>query len=292
MLELIRNGLAYSLDDGTYCWLIGDDGWGMTPLHRLTTRGPQQHGETDEGYLLDPRVGKLILQILGTSRNDLYQKRNTLLNLFSPQVGGGLALRWTTYDTRQIDVQTVGDMLFGSGEREGFAQKVGIQLRAPDPSFYDPEAVTVDFGTSGGGSGFVVPMPVPHSVGASSLSETLPVSYTGTWLAYPFIRITGPITNPVITNETTNEKLDFTGTTITAGTYYDIDTRYGYKTVIDSGGTNRIDKLTADSDLVSFHIEHDTVVAPGGYNSISVTGSAITTATKITLTYFRRFVGL
>jgi hypothetical protein len=95
----------------------------------------------------------------------------------------------------------------------------------------------------------------------------------------------------VITNQTTDEKLDFTGITISAGDYYDIDLRYGRKTAVDSNGDSVLDELTNDSDLATWHIAA-APEAPGGANSIHVSGTAITTATKVDIAWLNRHIGI
>jgi len=284
-LELIRGGTAYSLDDGTYCKWIGDDGWGIAPLHRLTERGPLQHGDTDRGYRLDPRVGQLALIILADTEDAMYAARDTLMGLFAPTAA--LALRWTLATrTRQIDVHLVGGMTMSSTERGVWAQKVAVTLRAPDPTFYDPAGKAVTFRLGGGGDALEIPLEVPMVVGASTIDSVTVVENDGNWLSYPhLIRITGPIEDVVIENETTGEVLSFDGVTIAGGDYYDIDLRYGHKTVVDAAGTNKIADLTADSDLATWHL------APGA-NSIRVTGLDATEATRVDINFFERYLGI
>ncbi len=137
MLSLIRNGVTYSLDDGTYCYWLGDDGTGMAPMHRLSERGPLQHGDTDRGYRLDPRVLRLILLVAGTSRDNMYAKRQTLEDLFSPDIN--ISLLWAlSGGERQIDCYYAGEMDLSSGERDGFSQQAVVTLKANDPTFYSP----------------------------------------------------------------------------------------------------------------------------------------------------------
>ena len=132
-----------------------------------------------------------------------------------------------------------------------------------------------------------VPLEIPHPVGASTIDITQNVNYTGTWHSFPHkIRITGPITNPIVTNLTTDEVLDFTGITIAAGDYYDLDLRYGYKTVVDDDGVSVLDELTAASDLAAWHLKAETI------NSIQVEGTAVTVATKVEISYFTRYLGI
>lgn len=284
MIDLIRNGVAYSLDDGTYATYIDDGGWDLAPLHRLTERGPLQHGETDRGFRLDPRLGTLVLQLPPASgRSAAKTHRQALLGLFAP--GAPLALRWTWDDgeRRQIDVHTTG--LIGE-HQAGYNRRVAVTLRAPDPTFYDPAGEAASFSLGGGGDALVIPLTVPMVVGASTIDSSTTVTNSGNWLSYPhLIRITGPIEDAVITNETTGEKLDFTGTTIAALDHYDLDLRYGHKTVVDETGANRIADLTADSDLATWHL------APGD-NSIRVTGIDATEATKVEIAFFARYLGI
>lgn len=111
------------------------------------------------------------------------------------------------------------------------------------------------------------------------------VNNAGTWDEYPVITLTGPLNDPIVRNATTGDVLDFTGSTVSASQFYIIDCRYGYKTVIDSGAVNRIDKLTDDSDLATFHI------APGA-NVIGVSASGTAVSSAVNITHYERYMGL
>jgi hypothetical protein len=62
-------------------------------------------------------------------------------------------------------------------------------------------------------------------------------------------------------------KLDFAGTTIAAGDWYEIDLRYGVKTIKDSNGVNKISALSANSNLATFRL------FAGASNYIAMTGN-------------------
>lgn len=292
-LDIITNGVVYSLSDGTYCQHLGHDGVGMMPSHRLRQRGPMQHGATDLGFRGDPRTVSLALLIEGTSLSDYWTRRSALLNLFKPTVDP-LSLRFTldNGDVRQLDCQYVGNMSLSSAEKMRYTHAVGVTLSAADPAFYDPTGKSVTFALGGGGEAFDIPLAIPLKVGVSVMDQVVTIDYVGNWLALPFrIRIVGPITDAVITNLATDEKMDFTGITIVAGDYYDIDCRYAQKTVVDDEDTNKIADLTTDSDLATWHL------APGagigaGPNGIQVEGSAVTAATTVYVQWFDKFVGL
>jgi hypothetical protein len=293
MLSVIVSGTTYSLTDNTYTIWMGDDGAGMLPMHNISTRGNLQNGSTYEDYRADPRTVRLAVEILGTSLNDLYTKRGQLLRIFKP--GQQIKLLYTLPDAslRQLDCRFAGDMVMPTADADGFAQKVGIALTAFDPSFYDPLGVGITFNLGGGAGAGVIPMVVPTLVGTSTLDTTNVVAYSGTYDSYPtLIRVTGPITNCIITNAATGDKLDFTGTTIAAADYYDIDCRYGYKTVKDKAGTNKVGTLTTDSDLATWRFLAAVDGSASFDNSISVTGSSVTGATNVDISFFTRFVGL
>lgn len=286
-------GATYTLHDttSTLAW-IGDDGWGMAPVRRITDRGPLQHGDSDIDFRLEPRMGMLKLLAQASDTSAHWTVRATLLRIFRPSTTP-IVLTWGLDNgvTRAIDVHFAGDLTFASDSRMGVNQTAVVQLRAADPTFYDPTVVSVPFNTGGGSGGFTVPVVVPVSVGVSTVNSTQVISYPGTWLSYPTVTIVGPITNPVVYNDSTGDKLDFTGITITASNFYTIDCRPGRKTVTYTDGSNKIADLTDDSDLQTFSIQPDPDVA-GGNNSIRVTGSGANASTAINVVYYVRYVGI
>ena len=291
-VSLIRGSTITSLTDGVLARLLGIDGTGEAPVHRIEERGPQQHGATDRDFRLDPREVQLALWVQGDSLADLETKRKALIDALRP-TSAAKALRFTLDNgaVYQIDGHSAGSMTMPLAGGDGFALRTGVTFRAADPTFYDPTGDTVSLAVGGGADAFVVPMPVPHYVGASTLDANTAIAYAGTWRAYPVIRITGPISGPVITNVSTGEDLAFTGVTIVAGNWYTIDLRYGYKTVTNSSGANKIAELSNASDLATWHLADDSEVT-GGVNSITVTGTAGAAATRVDIIYNARYVGI
>ncbi len=292
MFSWIIGGTIYSLDDKTNFYVRGHTGTGMMPVSRLEERGPLQIGVTDRGYILSERTIVLSMGIRGADLDDLYSKRTTLLNILKPRNTAG-KLRWTQGSTvRQIDAHYAGDSLgFEDVARSYLWQRVGVALKCPDPRWYDPALKTTTFNLGGGDDTFEVPFEVPFKVGASTIDQTNTVTYNGSIKAFPTIRITGPITDPVITHNQTGFKLDFTGVTIAAADYYEINLGYSQNTVTDKAGSNVINDLTTDSDLVEFAIEPDPNVA-GGVNSINVTGSSVSAASEAMINYYEYYSGI
>lgn len=293
-LSVISRDVEYNLSDNQDYLLTGIDGIAAAPVARIAERGPMQHGESDLGYRLQPR--KIALALLARGGDDAawFARRDALLRVFRSS-DRAIALRIKNGDmVRQIDCYLNGTMEMTPeiGLSPGW-QKVAVELYAPDPTWYDPAGVSITFGVGGSGSaGTPVPTLVPTIVGGTSIDQSRQIVYEGTWDAYPIITIAGPIINCVIRNNTLGLKLDFTGVTINAGDSYVIDCRYGYKTVTrTSDGSNRIQDLTADSNLATFRIAAHPDV-PGGYNSISVSGSGLTTQSEVYIQYVTRYVGV
>ncbi len=290
MLSVINESVTTALDDGTIGLLVGHTGWGMPPQHRLAERGPLQHGDSDKGFRLDPRFGSLVFLFPAKTLSDMYDRRDAILDLIGPNRSPTLKWVLPNGTTRHIDVVYSGDMGLDWDVDDWAAQKFAITLKAPDPTFYDPDQVALAFAQAGG-SAWNIPWLIPWTMGSAALDESTIINYAGNFLTYPITRIIGPLTNPVIENQTTGEKLDFTGISIGAFHWYEIDCSYGVKTVVDDLGANKIDDLTTDSDLSTFHIAPDPE-APGGANSIHVTGTGANAATKVNMSFYARYLGI
>jgi phage-related protein len=254
---------------------LGDQGFGLAPMHRITTRGPLQDGDSDIYFRLDPRVLQLPLMVVNASsaspRYQHYEIREKLLQIFRPGDDAYITVTrtdGTTTKTRRINVKVLGGLAFDV-DPNTFHVRTVVQLRASDPTWYDPTTATL-------------------TINQANIGVNQTITNNGTWNEYPIITITGPITNPVVKHNLTIEELRFTGLTIAAGTTYYIDLRYAYKTVYDGPnqtGNNQISKLDAASNLTTW------TLLPGS-NSIVVQGSGTTAATSATFTYSSRFTGI
>lgn len=295
-LSVISGDVEYDLSDNETYILRDLQGVEMPPLRLITEQGPLQHGETVLGYRLQQRKMALAIIAAGGGVTAWADRRNLLLSLFRPSNSPLKLKRTDGTRVRQIDCYCSGrmEMPLEPGLTPGY-QRVAVELYAPDPTWYDPTGVSISFGLGGGGTGTPVPV-MPNgtgwTVGASAINQSQPIDYLGTWDAYPIITILGPVTSPVLTNETMGDKLDFTGVTINAGDSYVIDCRYGYKTVTrQSDGANRVQDLTNDSNLATFRIgAHPDVL--NGTNSLRFAGTAINSNTQVYVQFNTRYVGV
>lgn len=288
--QLIRGTTELDISDLINYHVVEFDGFGMSPVRRLTQRGPLQNGDTDVGFRLDPRTMRVAVLAYSSTPAAMHTKREQLLGMLYPgESTNPVKLRWTYNGTtqRQIDCHVQGGLSLGSSGLIKNNWRDVVEFRASDPTWYDPVGGSVQFAQTGGGTPWAVPVVFPTNFGASNLSgsATIDLSDANAWDTYPIIYATGPVTNLVITNTATGDKLDFTGSSIGGGVTYTIDLRYGNKTVIDSTSTNRINQLTSDSNTATFRLVR-------GNNTITVTGTSITAATNIYIQYNTRFVGV
>lgn len=294
--SIIVGGISYDIDDGTSIILEALDGIGLPPFHRLMESGPQQHGATDRGFRLDPRTFRFRLVLLADTEADLDTLQYAWAGRFKPS---NTAMAYEVVrngKTRRLDCFCNGGLGYNTESQQRAMYREVVEMVAPDPVWYDPMTIPVVFGVGTGGGAFVIPLVIPLAIGASSVSQVTDITYTGTWIEYPRIRIDGPINDCVITNTTTDEKLDFTGFNLADGHYLWIDCRYGQKLVLYDATTyseaaNAIDHLTNDSDLATFHLDADPE-APGGVNTIQVTGTNADAGTAISFQYNNRFIGI
>jgi hypothetical protein len=268
----------------------------MAPIRRLTEQGPDQDGVTDLGFRLDQRMIGLMFGMIAHSSEAMETKQGRMYELFKPRdVAYSLRLKHVrTGQVRQIDCHTTQGPDFASDEeREGARSSIwraAVQVYAPNPVFYDPTVQSVTFGLTGGGGAWTIPWAIPWGIGAADLDQTVAILYAGQFEEFPIITIQGPITNLIITNLVTGDVLSFNGQVIGSSDTYTIDLRPGMKAITDQTGTNQISKLADGSDLATFSLVPDPD-APGGINSIQVTGTSVSTATQIYLRYYNRYVG-
>lgn len=282
------NGDTYNLDGynpaiGITIKYLGDQGFGMAPMHRITQRGPLQQGDSDLGFRLDPRILQLPLVIESQTMSEGYTVREVLTRIFSPLNDGGvLRITDTGYD-RAIQCMTLGGLEFNADPAVGWHVRTVVQLRASDPTWYDPTPVSGGATPTPDGTPTPVPLTIPWVAGASNIDSIITTTNAGTWLSYPLITVVGPVTNLVITNLTTSDTIKLSN--VPAGDIFLINLLYGQKTVTDQDGGNQASKVSADSNLATFAIDP-------GTHSISVFGESTDIMTTVSFVYYTRYIGV
>lgn len=299
---------TYKFRDGIEKFVIsGTNGLGLPRINYITQRGPFQHGETILDFRLEPRVLTLLHRRNGCSRQEYWDHRSALLNVLRPNRQPTLSFQTGTLrkilpdgSRRDLSVLVSDGVKFddNASRWDEFSIMDGIQFIAFDPTIFSPTLISISFGVATAEE-LVFPFAFQPSdltrpmliFSGDALQGSQSVEYTGTWLTYPTITITGPITNPIIRNTTTDEKIEITYT-VSAGEVVTITLTYGNKTIVNNSGTNLVGLVTTDSDLATFHIAPDPE-ATDGINIITAEGTnAIAGTTLIAISYFTRYIGI
>lgn len=273
-------------------YLTGSLNWGLSPLHRITQRGPFQDGDSDVDFRLDPRVFSLPIVVPASTIEEHLDRRNLLLQVFKPgNDTATLRLNWTSgivTKERSINVKVVGGLAMDTDSVE-FTIRAVVQLRAADPTWYNTFAETEPISEQIFGTPTPYPKPYPVPYGAISINRITAINYDGSWLTYPIIQCTGPATDLTIVDSLGNIiKFD---DVIPAANTWTIDLSYGAKTVIDQNGINKFAALNINSNLVNWALYPDPTVS-NGVNTLSVSATSTDSNTLISLTYYSRYIGV
>lgn len=306
-IQLVRGGVLLDISDALTYGIVEYRGFGLAPLHRLSQRGPYQHGATDRGFRLDPRPVYFTINTIGTTHATMHEWRQILMAYLRPGIDP-VGIRYNYKDSggsflqRQLDCFVVRGMDGATGDRLGFRQRDIVELVANDPTWYAPTALVRQISLDGGGTGVTlsdlglggIQMQLtdlgtggsytPMAGGSGSGSFTISMNEANVWDTYPTITAVGPLTNLTITNTATGDVIGFTGT-IPNGDVWTIDLRYGYKTIKDLAGVSQIGTLTAASALASFRL------VPGD-NSISFSATSTSSISMVQFSYNRRYIGV
>ena len=275
------------------------EGYGMSPIKYVEQQGALQHGTTIYDYKLQRRIIQWTIRQNGCSRWDYWEKRALSLDMLRPNrhtlnnFGPGKLRKFLPDGTmRDLDVHLERGPMFASPtaywDEWGFTEI--LRFIAPDPTFYDPTVLDVSASLAVAPLELEFPITFPIEFGDSLISDTSNVNYLGTWLTYPTIVITGPVSGFQITNTATGEVITLSHE-IPAGDTVTISLQYGDKSVENSAGTNLIGSILPDSDLATFHIAPEPEAA-GGVNPINIIGAGAGGATQIDVTYKTRYIGI
>lgn len=127
------------------------------------------------------------------------------------------------------------------------------------------------------------------NIGTATTGHAAAIVYAGDVDEYPLIYLYGYMSDPVITNATTGDVLDFTGGTIATADVWTIDLRYGRKSVTNFAGSSQLPYLSDASDLSTFALVA-APVAPLGVNVITVQSATSGTAGSVVMSYDNRYI--
>lgn len=310
--ELIDpTGAVFRLSDGVSKHLLVEAGTGLPPTEYLTQRAPYLDGEQLFDFRLQTRSVRQRYRMRGRHRRDRWGLYGFVLNALRPnrqvspwQVVEPLRLRKYLPDGSRWDLHVFPDLAaFGQRQRQGMWDEWSfdepIRFVAHDPVYYDPDTTVAtltdddeqlvlgdDAAGIAGGMDFEPGERIWFGGGLQAN-----VVYDGNWFAQPVIELTGPVTDPILTNDAIQERiaLDYA---LEAGEVVTIDTRDASRSIV-SGKVGSITGLaTNPSALATFRLEPDPT-APDGENPIRLFGGdQVDGQTGVTVRYQRRKIAL
>lgn len=259
---------------------VGASGFFMPGFTHIEDPIPFQPGVRRRDTVVLPRTIDLPLYVEQDTDSQLRQLIRDIQNWFNPLKGDG-RLRVTAPDGRRVQTycRLVDTMqIVQSDETQGVLwQDIILSLRGFDPYWYDVIA---------NNSTFVSPAVVaffpgtPFRLSQSGISATsAPIVNDGDLEAWPIFTIQGPGTGIILTNLDTGEKVQIlSDVVLTEGEFLIIDS---FKhTVKKLDGTNLYSHITSDSIFWPLYV---------GTNNVKMEVSSISTNSKVTITFTRRY---
>lgn len=311
-------GINYNLNDRGRWRLMAYAGHGVPNARRLGQRTPQQNGDTDLGFRIDPRFPEYSFLIDGIDLPNYYDLREEALAIFRPRDNDPVIITFVLPNGQQraLRINLDSDLDLPPGSRFYTKHQFSVLPKASDYRFFDPDPKQAEFDVLLTTAGLPIPFTVPIPIGASSINATVDIFYaSGNRLAspeFPVVTVHGPIINPILENLTTDEKIDLSangGLSLVAGEFVVIDLagepRRDSKTLRNQDGTDVSQFLTTDSDLATWHLSYNTEIVAGkaptaadgqkrsdGNNTIRVQGTGINALTRVVIDYFDRYEGM
>lgn len=290
----VLNG--FDVVSGYTLHLLGFSEVGLPPIERITQQGAFQHGDTNVDFRLRSRTMQINGMVEASSVHDHLKIRQMLGQLFKIS-NTAAQLAYTADDgvtliTRQIDCYVSNGLNISSDTVSGYDVFYSIELRADDPLWYDPNQQVISLSGVVTGDPTDIPALIPRTYGTNGINSSTIIQYQGTFLAYPIITVfsgDAGLTNATIANVTTN-RLIFINS-IPANTTYTIDLRYGFKTVRDQNGVNRITSIDPQSNLATFSIAPGTGFAPLD-NEIVVESFNASQNSYVTISYYTQYASI
>ena len=282
------SSVSFSKSDPTYILLKDYEGFGTPELSFKIVSAPYQDGVTLLDTRFQPRKFSINLMVAGPTLSDIQVAVNTLIRLFNPGSGPGI-LEFLYEDGTAYFITCSGKVTPSGTGRSNKHQLVNIELTAHAPFFYTAPQVQ-SIGTAGTimfNTDLTTNLKFPFTL-PSNTANAIAVN-GGDVPAGATIIISGDVTNPKVANTfgTTTQYFQFT-IDMDVGDTMTVTTHFGNKTVsfFDySANTtvNGFQYLNADSTFFQ--------IMPGN-NSLAFTSSAVSSATRVSVTWSDQYSGV
>lgn len=262
----------------------------MTPEYRFVTeRTPLKDGQQLKYIDVESREVDLIVLVRGSGEANLWNRINFLSNFFNPRQGPGrLRVRTPTGVTRELVCYPSSGFRVSESSMTRTSAELHLTFLAIGPPYWRSTSQTVKTFRLDDNPPHWFPLP-PITLGGDAISSTFYLDNFGHVPTQPVWKITGPGSDPKITNEKTGEYISLTnngGITLDDGQFIVIDT--AQKTVTLNDGTNLMSRVDWGSSF--FEIPNNGVFEEG--TLIKVEMGEVTDESIIEVRYYTYFLGV
>lgn len=242
-----RNGQTINLNDETNWYCLNLSGTGLPTPRTWLQPLPYEHGSLYVGMKYPERQLTAHLVLKGESYADRLRLEGELVDVVGTHRGLlTLTITLASGAQRVINGVVTDGLQYPPEALVGpTARRIPLVFTCPDPLFRATTRTVVTLPNWAQSGGF---------------------AYYGTAPAYPRIEITGPVTNPTITNLNTNQKLSF-ALSLAAGERLEITTTPGHKAAIKVSSTgvetDVTTTLTADSAIWAIERRNNAILVTG-----------------------------
>ncbi len=298
------DGEVYSLEDGAMRAITQIGGRGMPGVEYDNFRGYQQPYPVVTGWTLEPRSVTLKLVLNATSREDYWLHRSELIQALRFNRGGPFTLRHIRADGTRRDLYCLPESspVFPEDVTGWDSYELEISLVAFDPLFKDTELTqhTTTFNLI---DELVFPITFPIMFKPETYSGNIEITYTGTFVAYPVIEISGPYSTLSLTHLQTQAYLGLT-VAIETGETRIIDLTPREQSITDGTDNSDNDKFgeleMPESNLITFNLRPKGTAwrnspfagVAGGLNQIWLQATGISDDTQISFRYRQQYLDL
>ena len=235
-------------------------GFGYPSNDIKTVKSPYQIGNTLIGQVINPRDIEIDFTIITDDQDDLYTLKRKVIKAFNPINGAGKLTYSNTNNIYKITAVPKKSPVFHKNNKT--YQNIRLKLYAPDPRWYNPDEINI------------------------SLNQSNEIINNGDTFTAVQFTLDGPMSNPVILNMTTGEKIQL-NQTIGSNEKIVVNTKFGNKSIqlYDSYDRKRntFSLLSFDSRL--FGLET-------GSNLIDFRASNMNDQSEAIINYKERFLGI
>jgi hypothetical protein len=267
-------GVSVTLFDDKYL-ITTLDGIDLPTVDLQEQKAPYQDGTTYLDALLEPRTivvtGAIVnIQQLGS----IFTNRAIILSALNPKNGPGV-LTYTNDNSTYTTTCIIAQAQFPNKLATDPFQVFQIQIYCNDPYWYAGTGSSASMVIVTGGLTFPITFPITFGnyIGQSST----PAINAGDSVTPIIITVTGPSTNPRLTNQTTGEYIAL-NIVLNAGDILSINTKFGSKAIVympgSGGAQNAMSSLVQGSTFLNLAIGNNVLLFSDdiqGYSTCVVT---------------------